>query len=80
MFGAHRSIENSRIVASTPARKLVIQLCCGRRHVVRRRRCSPSVPRSDRWMWHDDPSRSSYLAMKVSDLPWRAAISLATVL
>ena len=41
---------------------------------------SPSVPRSDRWMWHELPSRSSNFAMKVSDWPCRAAISLAPVL
>ena len=40
----------------------------------------PSVPRSDRWMWQELPSRWLYFAMKVSDLPCWAAISLATVL
>ena len=40
----------------------------------------PSAPRSERCTWHDEPSRSLYLAMKVSDWPWLAAICLAAVL
>ena len=40
----------------------------------------PSLPRSERWMWHELPSRSSNLAMKVIALPSWAAISLAAFL
>ena len=32
------------------------------------------------WMWHDEPSRSSYLAMNVIAMPSWAAISFAPVL
>ncbi len=38
---------------------------------------APSVPRNDRWMWQELPSRWSYLAMNVSEHPSCAAISLA---
>ncbi len=41
---------------------------------------SPSVPRSDRWMWQELPSRSSNFAMKLSDFWCWAAISFAAVL
>ena len=41
---------------------------------------SPSLPRSERWMWQELPSRSLNFAMNVRDLPCWAAISLATVL
>ncbi len=40
----------------------------------------PSVPRKDRWMWQELPSRWSYLAMKVSAMPSWAAISFEPVL
>ena len=38
------------------------------------------VARSERWMWHELPSRSSNLAMKVIAMPSWAAISLAPFL
>ena len=40
----------------------------------------PSWSRSDRWMWQELPSRSSYFAMNVSAMPSCAAISFAPVL
>ena len=40
----------------------------------------PSASVSERWMWQELPSRSLYLAMKVSETPSWAAISLAPVL
>ncbi len=39
-----------------------------------------SGERSEMWMWQELPSRSSYLAMKVSAIPAWSAISLAPVL
>ena len=38
------------------------------------------MPRSDRWMWQELPSRSLYFAMNVTDLPCWEAISLHAVL
>ena len=40
----------------------------------------PSSSASEKWMWHELPSRSSNLAMKVSAMPSWAAISLAPFL
>ncbi len=40
----------------------------------------PSASCRERWMWQELPSRSLYFAMKVSETPSWAAISLAPVL
>ncbi len=40
----------------------------------------PFASRTDRWMWQLLPSRSLYLAMKVSALPCWSAISFAPFL
>ena len=40
----------------------------------------PSSPRNEMWMWQLLPSRSSYFAMNVRDLPCWSAISLAPFL
>jgi hypothetical protein len=69
----------SAIVASTPAMKwsyvAVRASASSSQNTV-----APSLPRSDRWMWQELPSRSLYFAMNVTDLPCAAAISLAAVL
>ena len=39
-----------------------------------------SSPRSERWTWHELPSRSSYLAMNVMAIPSCEAISFAPFL
>ena len=41
---------------------------------------SPSSRAIEQWMWHELPSRSLNLAMKVIDIPSWAAISLAPFL
>ena len=73
MFGARNSVS-SRSPASMPARKRS-KSCSSSAKIV-----APSAPRSERWMWHELPSRSSYFAMNVIALPSWAAISLAPFL
>src|SRR5664280_3388085 len=74
MLGARNS-DSSREYASWPARK------CS--NTVENPFASlpakigtPSLSRSERWMWHEFPSRSLYFAMKVRLQPSCDAISL----
>ena len=78
MFGA-KKYDSSRSPASWPARK-----CSNSGDMPPgpspAKTGVPSLPRSDRWMWQELPSRSLYFAMNVSDWPCWAAISLAPFL
>ena len=73
MLGA-LNIVISRRHASWPARKRSNSSGCSANTGV------PSSPRTERWMWHELPSRSSYLAMNVIAMPSWEAISLAPFL
>ena len=73
MFGAKNSVS-SRMQASWPATKRSKACWSSANSGV------PSSRRSDRWMWHEEPSRSSNFAMKVIAMPSWAAISLAPFL
>ena len=74
MFGARKSVSsrtwrrqparNEPNVASSPSKTFA----------------PLSASASERWKWHEFPSRSSYLAMNVSDWPSSAAISFAPFL
>ena len=78
MFGAY-SREKSRRAASWPARKCRITGDIAP-PVARHDAVLPPASWSERWMWQELPSRSLNLAMKVSETPSWAAISLAPVL
>ena len=66
-----RRVQQGEVAPSWPAsrRRTSRTAASGARRRRPRTRSSPSVPRSDRWMWQELPSRSLYLAMKVSDWP-----------
>ena len=73
MFGAKNSVR-SRMPASRPATKRSNTSGCVGEH----RRAVVGAER--RWMWHELPSRSSYLAMNEIAMPSWAAISFAPFL
>ena len=78
MFGAYSRV-NSRIVARIAGDEVVVQRRAAAGLSSQKTR-SPSVPRSERWMWQELPSRSLNLAMNVSARPCCSAISLAVFL
>ncbi len=72
MFGASSSVI-SRRHASWPARK-------DSNSARSRSNSGPCSSASEKWMWHELPSRWSYFAMKLIAMPSSAAISLAPFL